>query len=52
MPTFDREVAELFQRRFGVGPFSKEATLRKWHEFEKDRPQTFAAMYQFFVQRR
>jgi SAM-dependent methyltransferase len=51
VPTFDRQVQERFEQRFGVGPFSKEATLKKWHEFEKENPSTFAAMYQFFVQR-
>ena len=47
----DRQAQERFEQRFGVGPFSKEATLKKWHEFEKENPSTFAAMYQFFAQR-
>jgi len=50
-PTVGSAVPELFYQRFGIEPFSKEATLKKWHEFEKDHPQTFAAMYQFFVQK-
>jgi SAM-dependent methyltransferase len=50
-PTFDRQAQALFEQRFGIGPFTKQATLKKWHEFERDHPKTFAAMYQFFVQR-
>jgi hypothetical protein len=50
-PTFDSAVPALFQERFGVDAFSKQASLKKWHEFEKIYPQTFSAMYQFFVQK-
>lgn len=50
-PTFSSAVPQLFQQRFGVDAFSKQATLKKWHDFEKENPHTFAAMYQFFVQK-
>ena len=50
-PTFSSTVPQLFEQRFGVDAFSKQATLKKWHEFEKENPHTFAAMYQFFVQK-
>ena len=51
VPTFNNEVQTLFRQRFGIGPFEKGATLKRWHQFETDHPDTFAAMYQFFVQR-
>lgn len=50
VPTFDSQVQTLFQQRFGISPFSKEATLKKWQSFETEHPTTFEAMYQFFVQ--
>lgn len=50
-PTIAGHSQQQFEQRFGVGPFSKQATLKKWHEFEKDFPETFAAMYQFFAQK-
>ena len=45
----DRETAQRYAARFPADTAMIDLDL--WHAFEQDNPQTFAAMYRFWVQK-
>jgi tetratricopeptide (TPR) repeat protein/2-polyprenyl-3-methyl-5-hydroxy-6-metoxy-1,4-benzoquinol methylase len=46
----DRATLQAYRRRFPGDPAATD--LRNWHSFEKDNPDTFSRMYQFWIQKR
>ncbi|HVZ27607.1 MAG TPA: tetratricopeptide repeat protein [Rhizomicrobium sp.] len=46
----DRDTLNAYRRRFPEDPAA--TNLRNWHSFEKDNPDTFSRMYQFWIQKR
>jgi hypothetical protein len=47
---FSPQVLAHYRERFGAAGWSME-DLDRWHEFETAHPETFANMYQFWVQK-
>ncbi len=45
----DDDVLAAYRQRFGDDPAATD--LEHWQEFERDNPDTFAGMYQFWVQK-
>jgi tetratricopeptide (TPR) repeat protein/2-polyprenyl-3-methyl-5-hydroxy-6-metoxy-1,4-benzoquinol methylase len=45
----DNATLQAYRRRFAGDPAA--TNLRNWHEFEKDNPDTFSRMYQFWIQK-
>lgn len=49
--TVNEDKQKLFRKLHGIDPFSRDASLARWHAFEEKYPTTFLGMYEFLVQR-
>ena len=45
----DRYVIQAYKRRFPNDPSA--TNLKQWHVYEKENPDTFIGMYQFWIQK-